>query len=303
MKDVVNLNTTRCSMLKNFIMYHLSKTPSLISFLIIIPLVLYFFGEVSLSDDISYISLNPNFSDLINSYSVFFFRLLYLIIIITAPIYIFLSKIHIKSYYKYCRLNITFKSICNANYYLFISLFDLVTLIVFSFILFHTGSTLSAIFVFLCKIIPSMTLMILILSYCYQISLVLAIKFLNKVNISILELFIVLLYSLCSISIIENLSFSFVMNIPFYIIFIILFVLFFIMKFLYSKTPIETIVMANQKKKEKKIIKINGSMSIMNNYFLLLFSMKDIYLEYIVTFFILLVVILNTELSLSLIHI
>lgn len=297
MKEVMNLNITRLKMFKNYVMYQLSKTPSLISIFIIIPLILYFFGELSLSNELSYIALNSNINDLIHSFSLLFFRLLYFIIIMTAPIYILLSKIHIKSYYKYSHLNITFKTISNANNFLFFICLDLITFIVLSFILLHTSSTLSAILVFLAMFIFSLDLIVLTLSYLYQINLALISKFLNKININFLELLIVLFYTLSSISIIEKLTLEFVMNTPLYMIITVLLISFLVIKFIYNKMSFESILLINRGKKEKKVIKLKGSMSIMKNYFLLLFNIKEIYIEYIISFVILLILILNTELN------
>lgn len=286
MKEVMDLNITRFKMFKNFVIYHLRKTPSLISLLIIFPLILYFFGELSLSNELSYIALNPDISALIQIFSILFFRLLYYIIIMAAPIYIFLNKIHIKSYNKYSHLNISFKTISHANYFIFVLCLDLAALIILSFILLHTGSTLSTVLVFLIMFIASLDLIILTICYCYQITLALIFKYLHKININLLELFIVLFYTLSGISIIEKLTLGFVMQTPFYLIITIMFISFLVLRFLYSKIPLEIILMANNKKKDKKIITLKGSMSILKNYFLLLYNIKEIYIEYIFYFII-----------------
>ena len=102
MQQMIELNKIRFKTFFNYIIYNLIKTPSLISIFFIIPMFLYFTGELLVSSEIAHYSLNPNVCELIKSYNVFLFRLLYYIIIISGPIYFFMSKINIKSYYKYC---------------------------------------------------------------------------------------------------------------------------------------------------------------------------------------------------------
>lgn len=48
MNEIYNLNKVSLNMLKNFLIYKLNKTPSLISIVVICPVLLYFIGDLFL---------------------------------------------------------------------------------------------------------------------------------------------------------------------------------------------------------------------------------------------------------------
>lgn len=301
MQQMIELNKIRFKTFFNYIIYNLIKTPSLISIFFIIPMFLYFTGELLVSSEIAHYSLNPNVCELIKSYNVFLFRLLYYIIIISGPIYFFMSKINIKSYYKYCHYKISFKDINNANYHLFLQLLDVFFLIVFLFILSHTESSSFSILVFFCMFFPSVNILILSLCYFYQLTLSLLLKcFKTYINISVLELLLVISFTYFSVSIIEGISLSTVINIPIIFILFSLISVFFIIKVLYKTIYLEgSVTIFNQRKSRSKVINFKGSINILKNYFLLLFNIKEIFLEYIFSFLIIFIIVIRTELKSS----
>lgn len=100
--------------------------------------------------------------------------------------------------------------------------------------------------------------------------------------------------------IIEGISLSTVINIPIIFILFSLISVFFIIKVLYKTIYLEgSVTIFNQRKSRSKVINFKGSINILKNYFLLLFNIKEIFLEYIFSFLIIFIIVIRTELKSS----
>ena len=60
-----------------------------------------------------------------------------------------------------------------------------------------------------------------------------------------------------------------------------------------------SVTIFNQRKSRSKVINFKGSINILKNYFLLLFNIKEIFLEYIFSFLIIFIIVIRTELKSS----
>lgn len=286
MKKSLLVNQYRLKMCRNFLYDNIKKTPMLMSLLIVIPFSIYVISELMISADISIYAINPDLLALFNSFPAFFHRLLYHSLIIAAPIYIFISQLNIKTYMRYKNMNISFKQITISNISLFVFIVNFFLIVSILFILSKTASAALPCLIFIAMFSYAISIIIIVLFLSCQILVNLIRQIIKKGNTLFFEFVIVELATSLFLYPIAHLPISLFMSIPSFvnILLLLLSVIFIII--LYKKTKINnSYILHRTFFNKERILCSKRNISELTNYFLMLFHMKSVFLEYMLTFF------------------
>lgn len=284
MNDVQNsrkLMKLRVILLKNFIKEQLYETPGLISLVFIIPLILYLTVETITPFDLDTYSINPNIKELLDSFSVLLFQMLYYLVLFSSSIYILFSYFNIKVYGKYKTLNISFKSITLVNLFTLLMILDVIIAFMMFVFLLHTRSNLTSIMVLIVLVLISISVIVFSLNLLYQMASVFFIRMLKLKYMVFSEMIIVILMTIFIQRLTKKITINMAINTSFFkIVMISLFILT-VVSYVYHRIQIDSKYILRESIKTEKTILNESKITIPRNYILMLYTSRRIYLEYI----------------------
>lgn len=296
MRKSIILLKVRLRIFLNLLKEQLLQTPSLISLLILIPLILYFSIILLMPNEMKIYAINPNLLELTKSYNVMFQLLLFYTTILTAPIYIFISQMNRRSYHKYKHLNIMFKDISLSNFILCLAFINIIFFLIISMVLTQTNSSLIPSIVFLFIFLASLDAIIFILFSTYEIIISFIMKKIYIKYTTILEFMVVSILTLIIFLPTKQMTLSNVMRVPSLLIVAVLIVLTIALYSINRKITFSSSFIRRDITRKSKVILVQGEINILKNYFLMLFDYRYTYIEYILSFFVFIIFAKNTSL-------